>query len=384
MLIIHIAFLLTGVVTTMLGPMLPFLIPHWGLTDAQAGQLFIAQFTGGFCGSLVAGQLMAKFGSRWSMVMGLALAAVGVVLLWSANHALGIAALFVYGSAMGITAPATNMLVAQAAPEKSAAALNLLNFSWTAGAMMGTPAVSWLLLHKIDPSHVTYAIAVALIAAAAVVGLRRWRDGAVTQSKAAPPKGSWSLPLVVVLAIPIMFLYVGVENGVAGWLPTFCTRVFGEHAWLIATAQAVFWGALLAGRLFAPLVLRRISPGSVITLALATALTGTVLVLVSPGPLVLLPGVALTGLGLAAVLPTTVSQVTRFDPLAAGRFAGIMFAFAGLGGASIPSLVGFISGRSGSLRTGLTVAVFAIIVMLVVNLRISRLVVPVRARATGV
>jgi hypothetical protein len=32
----------------------------------------------------------------------------------------------------------------------------------------------------------------------------------------------------------------------------------------------------------------------------------------------------------------------------------------------------------------LTVAVFAIIVMLVVNLRISRLVVPVRARATGV
>jgi hypothetical protein len=54
----------------------------------------------------------------------------------------------------------------------------------------------------------------------------------------------------------------------------------------------------------------------------------------SPGPLVLLPGVALTGLGLAAVLPTTVSQVTRFDPLAAGRFAGIMFAFAGLGGAS--------------------------------------------------
>jgi fucose permease len=380
MLIIHIAFLLTGVVTTMLGPMLPFLIPHWGLTDAQAGQLFIAQFTGGFCGSLVAGQLMTRFGTRWSMVMGLTLAAVGVVLLWSTNHALGIAALFVYGSAMGITAPATNMLVAQAAPEKSAGALNLLNFSWTAGAMMGS-GISWLLLNRTQPSHVTYGIGAALLVAAVAVGLRRW--GALAPH-ARQPKQAGSLPLIVMLAIPILFLYVGVENGVAGWLPTFCARVFGEHAWLITTAQAVFWGALLSGRLFAPLVLRKISPGPVITLALATALTGTVLVLVSPGPFLLLPGVALTGLGLAAVLPTTVSQVTRFDPLVAGRFAGLMFAFAGLGGAAIPSMVGFISGRSGSLRTGLTVAVFAIVVMLVVNLRMSRLVAPMRARATGV
>lgn len=324
---------------------------------------------------------MQKFGSRISMVMGLVLAAVGVVLLWSSSYVVGIAALFAYGSAMGITAPATNILVAQAAPEKSAGALNLLNFSWTAGAMLGS-GISWLLKNRTQPMHLAYAIAAALVIAALAIAVRQAQATSPAVSAAAQSEKR-AIPMIVLLAIPVLFLYVGVENGIAGWLPTFSTRTFGEHAWLITTAQVVFWGSLLSGRLLAPLVLRKISPGVLISSALIVAMLGTVLVLTSPAPALLLAGVALSGLGLASILPTTVSQVTRFDPIAAARFAGIMFAFAGLGGAAIPSLVGFISSHSGSLRTGLTVAVAGIIVMLIVNLRISSIVAPARARATG-
>ena len=43
-LIAYIGFALTGIVTTMLGPLLPALKVRWGLTDAQAGYLFAAQF----------------------------------------------------------------------------------------------------------------------------------------------------------------------------------------------------------------------------------------------------------------------------------------------------------------------------------------------------
>lgn len=371
MLIVHLAFLLTGIVTTMLGPMLPFLVRHWNLTDAQAGQLFIAQFIGGFCGSLVAGKLMGRFGSRISMCAGLVFAAIGVASLWSPNFVIGIMALFAYGSAMGITAPATNMLVAQAAPEKSAAALNLLNFSWTAGALMGTPAVS-VFLPRVGAPAVTVAIAVALVAAAIGVGARLFGRTAL-QVVSRPSSSHGKFPLIVLLTIPILFLYVGVENAVAGWLPLFCTRVFADRNSLVAVVIAVFWGALLAGRLFAPLVLRKIPAGSVVSLALATAAAGSILTLGSHSLFLLLPGVALTGLGLAVVLPTAVSQVTRFDSLAADRFAGIMFAFAGLGGAAIPPLVGLISTRSGSLRLGLIVAVAGIAAMLLLNLRVSRM-----------
>jgi fucose permease len=283
---------------------------------------------------------------------------------------------------MGITAPATNMLVAQASPEKSAAALNLLNFSWTAGAVVGTPAVS-IILPRTGAWNVTYAIAGALGVAAVAVMLGKFGSGRVQATDVVHEGGRVGMPLIVMLTIPVLFLYVGVENGIAGWLPLFCTRIFGEHAWLIASAQGTFWGALLAGRLFAPVVLRKVSPQGLISYALAIALLGGVLVLGSVSPLTLLPGVALSGLGLAVVLPTAVSQVTRFDPRAADRFAGVMFAFAGLGGAAIPSSIGLISTKSGSLRMGLTLAVAAVVLMLLLNLRISRIFRSERARASS-
>ena len=40
----QIAFFPTGILTTLLGPMLPILIARWALNDTQAGNLFLAQF----------------------------------------------------------------------------------------------------------------------------------------------------------------------------------------------------------------------------------------------------------------------------------------------------------------------------------------------------
>jgi fucose permease len=49
-LLLHGGFLLIGVVTTLLGPILPMLAAKWHLGDAEAGWLFTAQFTGGIPG----------------------------------------------------------------------------------------------------------------------------------------------------------------------------------------------------------------------------------------------------------------------------------------------------------------------------------------------
>ena len=49
--LLHCGFLLVGVVHTLLGPILPMLAARWRLDDAEAGSLFIAQFTGAMIGS---------------------------------------------------------------------------------------------------------------------------------------------------------------------------------------------------------------------------------------------------------------------------------------------------------------------------------------------
>jgi fucose permease len=40
----QIAFFPTGILSTLLGPMLPILIARWTLNDTQAGNLFLVQF----------------------------------------------------------------------------------------------------------------------------------------------------------------------------------------------------------------------------------------------------------------------------------------------------------------------------------------------------
>ncbi len=48
--LIHAGFILTGMVTTLLGPILPTLSSKWSLDDLRAGYLFTAQFLGSIYG----------------------------------------------------------------------------------------------------------------------------------------------------------------------------------------------------------------------------------------------------------------------------------------------------------------------------------------------
>jgi len=56
----QIAFLPTGILTTLLGPMLPILIARWAMNDTQAGNLFLVQFLGMLVGVQLSGILLAR------------------------------------------------------------------------------------------------------------------------------------------------------------------------------------------------------------------------------------------------------------------------------------------------------------------------------------
>ena len=51
-LLVHFDFLLTGIVMTFLGPMLPALSARWSLTDERAGYMLFAQFFSSVFGML--------------------------------------------------------------------------------------------------------------------------------------------------------------------------------------------------------------------------------------------------------------------------------------------------------------------------------------------
>src|SRR5271168_1605548 len=63
--IAHLGFVLTGVVNTLLGPILPIITRTWHLDDAQAGRLFAAQFLGAILGTLASAQAAVLFAAKF-------------------------------------------------------------------------------------------------------------------------------------------------------------------------------------------------------------------------------------------------------------------------------------------------------------------------------
>src|SRR2546422_9924933 len=71
-------FILAGVLTTVLGPILPWLQSHWSLTDAQSGFLFTAQFLGALLGVIATTWHLPRRGYRPVVMTGFLLMAAGI------------------------------------------------------------------------------------------------------------------------------------------------------------------------------------------------------------------------------------------------------------------------------------------------------------------
>src|SRR2546422_4001497 len=127
--LIHAGFILTGMVTTLLGPILPALSAKWSLDDAHAGYLFTSQFLGSMAGSALSGPVIPRRGFQFSLVLGFGLMSAGVAGLGLGAWATGLLSVFCYGIGLGAVIATTNLWVAEVNPGRRAAALNILNRS---------------------------------------------------------------------------------------------------------------------------------------------------------------------------------------------------------------------------------------------------------------
>ena len=110
----HLDFVLTGVVMTLLGPILPALSMRWGLNDMQAGYLFFAQFASSCVGMLLSGVLVRRYGYRLTLLLGLILMALGVSILAQANWGLALGAVCIFWVAFGTKTPEIKLFIARA------------------------------------------------------------------------------------------------------------------------------------------------------------------------------------------------------------------------------------------------------------------------------
>ncbi|MBI1750553.1 MAG: MFS transporter [Acidobacteria bacterium] len=363
--IVHAGMFLTGMLTTLLGPLLPVLSARWSLADAQAGYFFTAQFAGSMTGAVLTGLLLPRRGFRFALVLGFALTAAGALVLGVGNWAVGLLSVYGYGIGLGFTIACTNLWVSESNPGRRAAAVSILNFAWGVGAVV-CPFV-FAVLHRAGQSYaLLYALAAAFVLVAVLFAMIAFPDPkreVEAENPAAPRPGVWSIRFGPALGA-LFFLYVGTENALGGWVAFYAKRVSAGPGTLWVIAPSFFWGTLLVGRALAPAVLRHVTEARIVLGGLVLATLGGVALLGATTLAAVLACASLAGFGLSAIFPILVAWISHTFGEAASRLAGRMFAMGAFGGATLPWLVGYLSTQFGGLKAGLVAPLLGSVAML--------------------
>jgi fucose permease len=386
----QIAFLPTGILTTLLGPMLPILIARWAMNDTQAGNLFLVQFLASVVGVQLSGVLLARWGFRPAFLLGLLLMACGVATIYMGSLWLGLASVATYGLGLGLIIPTDNLLIAEigaaSAPSSGASstasagasAVSLLNFFWGAGAVLCSLMVAWTAAHKLLPFFLG---SVALFLILLALAMRNLPFPAAAAKSAESPASSSSAssatswrelaiaksPAIWLFAA-VFFLYPGAETAVGGWIGSYVSRLGSRGALMASMMPAFFWSALTVGRAFGISFLRHFSERRILRAGYAVAAAGIALMLWAPSLAGVISGALITGLSFATLYPITVARFSQHFGVAARSIGAVMFSLAAVGPAFIPWMVGVISHSTGSLRAGLLLPLGATVILFLIHL----------------
>jgi len=336
----------------MLGPLLPTLIDHWHIRDAQAGTLFVTLFFGQLTGAGV-----ATFDLRLSLRLGALLTAAGVLAMAWAGFAAAHAALFCTGLGLGAGLTAGNVIAGTVFSAARARWLTILNIGWSLGAIFSPVLLRFCRL----PLFFFVLTALLLLAGLGALLLSPFAPSqSASRSRALPLSGR----LLAAFSVALM-LYVGIENALGGWLPSYAVRV--SPLLLASSISLYYWLAELAGRSLVASVMHPHRESLLFRVSLLLLIgAGLGLILIPhPGNTSVIVLTLLVGLGVAPLYPLLVSfllsrtgQHPRLGPL---------FASASFGGALLPWLTGVISTHFYGLRAGLLIPTAGAILLLALS-----------------
>lgn len=360
---LYSGFFLTGLLTALLGPLLPQMRLHYGVSEAQAGSLFIAQFVGSSIGCLFSQRRI-----RLSIVLGLALICGGVAALPFTSWMFAPLAVFTFGVGLGLVIPATNMFVAKTHPESCAAALNILNLIWGAGAAT-SPIIVAVLYSRLGFAGTL--VVIATLTGAICILFLAIRMGSDQTLEMRNVRSTWRHSQGFAIFCFMLFLYIGVETSIGGWTATYVTQIAGMSAWTTWSVVA-FWISLLTGRAFASLALRVMAERTLSRISLVLGTLAIAGLMVSRTGAVATICAAVIGWGLAPIFASIFSMLSRFAEGNRVAVPGWLFSCAGIGGAALPWAVGAVATRSGSLTYGFLVPALGLVALMLIERRLGR------------
>ena len=340
-------FLLAGLGTVLLGPILPELAHTWRIDDAHSGLLLAAKFAGSFLGGVSVPRRL-----RLGIASGMVSSCIGfTAFALSPGLLTGCVALFIGGFGLGQIIASTNILAGRRYRRHTGSALASLNFFWSLGAV-----VCGLIAAAVLPRWGLRGPLLSFAAMFLVAGLGGWIGTARPSTGTVVPSNTEGAALprsILVYFAMLLFLYGGLETCMTGWLTTYTLRFSDLRLLGGQSALVLLWSALTAGRAVSAAAMRWVSESLIQRLGLAVSAVLIAALTATRNGTLLSLDCLLLGLALAPFFPSTFAILIAHRPTA--RQAGFILAVSGLGAALFPWMMGVVSTHSCSLRVAMAV-----------------------------
>jgi MFS transporter, FHS family, glucose/mannose:H+ symporter len=328
-------FFVMGVLASAYGPLLEHLARRFDVTLAVAGGVLSTHFAGALAGVLVSMRALQHLSSRSFVLGALAIIAVGCAgVALAPSWAAFLVSVFVLGFGWGASDIGCNQLVAHSGGARRTAVLNALNGTFGVGAVAGP-----ILVTTVGGDHLAVLYGGAAVVGVALMPLVAGMSGRLPFTSLRSVDSSRSLLAIFMVAFA---LYVGLEAGTGGWMPSHLESV-GLQSVAAATLTSGFWLAVAVGRLFAAFVPARV-PERIIVITGSAAASIALLVALIPraAPFAYIA----VGLAIAPIFPTGIVWLAKLKPGDA-RATSWLFPASMVGGAVIPGSIGAVIGRFG-------------------------------------
>ncbi|MBX3070765.1 MAG: MFS transporter [Thermomicrobiales bacterium] len=339
---------------TVVGPSMPFLREKLGLAFTMASVHFSLFAAGVILAGITADRILSRIGRRRGFWFGMAGMAGGALLVGLspvvAGTLLGVAIM----GFIGTWALVSNQAVlADLHPNARTVALSESNVVASAAAILAPLAVGGFA--RFGPSW-----ELALVIGAPVLLLLYWRYGSAPIAPAQPRtttgSGDEPLPRLFWILWCVLFLSLSVEWCMAYWGADFLHEEVGLRNSTASTTMAVFFIAMITGRMIASRLARKVASSKMLIASYAIALLGFPLFWLGTSVWMNVLGLFVTGLGVANFYPLTVG--TAMSVLTSGVDRALMRLQISAGSALLlmPLLVGVLSDAVG-MKTGLGIII---------------------------
>ena len=362
------AFFVFGFVDNLKGPLLSRMLrSDEGLTAlnySQAGTVFLAGYVGFMVATLVSGFLASTIGNRRVLqIAGFCLCAGSLGFGLADSFLLWIVSMTLLVLGLGAIELGANALIVQLHSESRGLFLNLLSTFHGLGSFVVPLVVADLLRRGLVWTDI-YAWS-AILGVPLLVFFRGERLTVATSTHESDRQSmvqseTWIDHLRRMLNLGftrqmgwfylLLTAYVALELGLAAWMMEYLQQSHRISVEISARYLSAFFVLLMSGRLVGAFVVQSVGYYRSIAIALVTSTTCVALALSGPSWLIML--LPFSGLAMSIVFPTVTAAVSCIHQQSIGSLLGLLFVFAGLGGALGPWIVGVISQWAG-LQTGM-------------------------------